>query len=834
MKRLYLILSLICLCIAGAAAQDVIWEKTAKNADLPAFFGTDNVRCATVGTLDGQKALFVVSYNTATPVASAVNVLNIGDGSLITTLTLPEESLLAEGHFPINAIGFTEDSVLFVASMAGANSTKKFNVYMWKTLTDAPKLMFSANPFPLRLGDEMVVQGKYKDGSARIYAPNFTYAGVSGKEEVRVLSLTADAQNAGEYVFAPDSVVLNIDIPARGTVAGTYYNSPTYIPMANGGYLWKYNNDSLYYQSGDGIIQVQFPVPQASPAYEQNSLVYMGMMHGRHYVAMLNSIYGRGEIYSFLPPTAANAGWVGLRQEYITPTQMATGAPNNGNRAGEVSVDWSGDKPVVYVLATNQGIGAYVALNISRSAPAPDPVPADINVLWERTRREGNMYAHFGPAGATSRWMAYGKAGGVPTLLYNSLYDPDWSEANIGTYAVDPLTGKEIRQLKKPSVVRSTTNGNINTDGTWQVASLNVSDDGKIFVTTRADSSGREVAAYEPKMPHFNIYKYDDIDADAEIIYSAPVDYTVSLGNKALTTGSYSDNTWKMYVPNLFFSTDYEPQQQEIYIFSLENIPGTGTELTYIKQMVECGGNRKVGDMSWWSPGSSPEKDFGEYSSSLYVPMADGSHFWMDSYDGLYFKPAASSGFRVDPDYITKMTNTPRYMGKGEDGKHYLAYFDYTPCCAKIVSYTDPALGVDSVTVTPPLYITGYDYPLNTNGAGDIAVNWEGDHPVVYVLSASLGIGAYEITSIGRKATTTGISLPAATASAFRLVQYGSVLQASGAEAIASIEVINLLGQRVASVAGTSQVSVSGLKGVYIVKITGISDTEEVKKILVK
>ncbi|MDR0507272.1 MAG: T9SS type A sorting domain-containing protein [Dysgonamonadaceae bacterium] len=851
MKKVFFTLGLICLSAIYIVAQESIWEQTAKNNNLPAFFGAasvEGVRSATIGYLGDQKAYFVVAYNNApaTLSSSSINVLNALNGSLITTLSLPDESLLAEGHFPVNTLGFTEDSVLFVASMAGAaDNGKKFNVYMYKSLSDAPKLMLSTNPYPLRLGDEMVVKGKYKDGSAKIYAPNFTYAGISGKEQVRVFSLAADTQNAGEYLFANDSVVMEIDVPERGSVAGNYYSSPMYIPLENGAYLWKYLSDSLYYQSGDGNVKVKFPMPEhltnnRNQIYILNNPVYMGMLHDRHYIAFLNPYHGRGEIYSFVTPTVDNAKWVGLRREYVTPTNMSGTVDNsttpaplpvNGNYTGEVAVDWSGDKPILYVLSTNQGIGAYAVPNISKSSPAPEPLPEGVNVLWERVRREGNMYVHFGTGSSTSRWMAYGKVEGIPYLFYNSMFDHDWSTTNLGTYVVDVATGQEIKQLKKPEgVVRSTTDPAVNTEGTWQFASVGVSEDGKILVTTRADSCGREVATWDPKNPHFNIYKYDGIDSEAAIVYSTSIENNVSLGNKMLVTGSYIDNTLKLYVPNLFFTNDYTPQQQEIYVFSLENIPGSGAEITCEKQMIECGGNRKVGDMTWWSPGASATKDFGEYTSSLYVPLKDGSHFWMDSYDGLYYKPVGGAGFRVNG--IPSATNVPRYMGKGRDGKHYLAYFDYMPGRAVIVSYTDLAEGVDVVATTPPLYIDGYNYPLNTSGAGDIAVNWEGEHPVVYVLSSALGIGAYEITSIGAK--DTDIKQPVVADRVFNSVQNGSYLMINGSETVASVEIINTLGQRVMLVTGKSQVLVSGLKGVYIVKIKGVSGTEEAKKILIR
>jgi hypothetical protein len=820
-KLIFTLLALFCSASFTMMAQTgILWEKTADYGNLPAWFSTAHMtRSMAYGTLDGTRALFVTTYNTTAPETSSINVIDAATGADLGALILPSGEEFAKGHFPINTVGFTEDGKLFATSMAGAAANGKFfNVYMYSSLTAAPKLMFSqeiAAPL-VRMGDEITVTGKYSDGSAKIYCPNFSYTGTSGLVEMGVLSLVADPNNAGEYVCS--LAIENLTIPPRGAVGGSYYSNPKYMPMPDGAFFWKYISDSLYYSSS--TVQATFPIGNgwANP-------VYMGTDdQGRHYFGMMYVTAEKAwaEIWSLNIPKPGAVG--GAKLEYKSPTDLGLNAIGNGNLTGDIGFDWTGDHPIIYILACNQGIAAYEATTVSRAGT--NLYAENVNVLWERTARDNNLPPFFGTIGGYNTFrITYAKMGGTPLLFTNTSYinwytDPatDWT----GVYYLDATTGQVLGRLPGlPSDFLG--------KGKWDSQALAASEDGYLFLANCAANSPRSEDVAGGKT--FAIYMYADLVNEPSLAVEVPnIPAFTSLGTRMQITGKYEDGTMKIYVPNMYFTgaDGANPQTQEIYVFSMRKVlPMLPWSINPTPQIITVTNNcdRVVGGT--WDVVSG----LGAYNAAAYIPMSESgdTYYWMDSYNGLYYKSPTFIG-RVDEDDISDHTNSLTYLGKDEAGSPYFSFITYSTGATRVAKIDDPSVGADIVAVTPLLF----DATLNnTNVQGDagVAYSWDGAHPIIYVVSANMGYGAYEITSVGPK---TGIKAPVVAKGSFIAIQQGDILRFKGEEAIKSVVLYNIAGQKIASASGVSQISVGGLKGVYVAKVTGVSGKETVVKTLIK
>ncbi|MDR1719556.1 MAG: hypothetical protein LBR67_05460, partial [Dysgonamonadaceae bacterium] len=656
---------------------------------------------------------------------------------------------------------------------------------------------------------------KYSDGSAKIYLPNFTYTGTSGLVEMGVLSLVTDSNNPGEYVCAID--YKNLTIPPRGGVLGQYYSNPKYIPMSDDTFFWKYISDSLYYSSP--TVQATFPIGNgwSNPVYmgtDAKGRLYFGMMY-------VTTEKAWAEIWSLTIPNPGAIG--GAKLEYKSPTNLGLNATSNGNLTGDIAFDWTDDHPIIYILACNQGIAAYEATTVSKAGT--DLYSENVNVLWERTSRENTLPTWFGNYYHCYR-LAYTKIGSTPYLFYGTSYVNYSSGEPIyytGTYVVDPATGRDLGKL--PDIPADYLN-----KGKWNYQALAASEDGKVFVSNVAGNSPRSEDDGGGKT--FNIVMYSAIDQDPQLVVTVEdIPAFTSLGNRMQATGKYSDGSLKIYVPNMYFTgaDGANPQTQEIYIFSMMT-PGPGMPQvinpTPQKITITNNSDRVVGGT--WDNISG----LGAYNNTAYIPITSSgdTYYWMDSYNGLYYKSPTFTG-RVDEDEIGEQTNSLVHLGKDNDGNRYLAFITYSTGTARVVESNNPAEGVTVKAVTPMMF----DAVLNnTNVQGDagVAFAWDGDHPIIYTISANMGFGAYEITSIGKQAA--GVNIIKKPESQFTPVQIDGTLYFTGDEAVKSITLYSITGQKVIDVAGVSQISTGGLKGVFIAKVIGISGKETVVKTVLK
>jgi hypothetical protein len=225
---------------------------------------------------------------------------------------------------------------------------------------------------------------------------------------------------------------------------------------------------------------------------------------------------------------------------------------------------------------------------------------------------------------------------------------------------------------------------------------------------------------------------------------------------------------------------------------------------------------------------------------SSYLRTSRGSAIFHISPDGTI---TGSSSDNTEPDYpyrVSKDATTLRYIGH-EDGFAYVAQFRYYQGLSDnelLVNLSSPLSSgeiykftlvegdqqnviehAQKIAYTPALEgVLSGGYIQNANAAGDIAINTTGINPIMYVLSGNSGIGAYKVdiepykgTSIG-KVKTSDLSV--------KVYQEGSKLIVSGADEIRSIELLSLTGQKIKQVNNRREITVSGLTGIYLLKVS--------------
>jgi hypothetical protein len=362
MKKLFTIFCLLSISVVMIAQRPsglnvtTLWEKSAANGNLPAYIGaSSNCHAMALGMMNGNPYLYVV---TREPGYYGTHIVNAANGEEVGTLINPSEEYLAQGYFPINAVEVAADGAIFVCSMA--QTTKNIlNVYMYKSHSSAPKLVFSMTaPSGRRLGDRFIVTGKYSDGSAKLYFADYGTAAVARPlNELYVLKLIADPSAAGEYVCALEEVK---NIESNPDPETKNNNLAIYLPVGSG-YYWMSTTGGLYYNNGttgSRIYSDQFKNRSTGP-------YYAGERNGKHYMAYYEWEPGIAYFVSYTLPATEGGATI----EAVTPNFCYDGGDvaQNAYAYGGVAVDWRGAKPIIYYLGYNYGIGAYQVNSLSNT-----------------------------------------------------------------------------------------------------------------------------------------------------------------------------------------------------------------------------------------------------------------------------------------------------------------------------------------------------------------------------------------------------------------------------------------------------------------------------------
>lgn len=330
MKKIFLFALLVGTFFTTSAQIDSLWERAAADGNLPAWFTTagHTERGLTHAVVSGNHRLYVVSRNAGT----FVKIINAETGADVGDLITAG---ITGGTYALNDIGATLDANLFAANLAIGAATANFKIYRWAAETDSPKVVYDNAVVgdSKRLGDRITVLGRVSDNSAQIWAADPT-----GQR----LFIFKTTDNGNSFALAD-----SIKFPAAtlGSAPACYPipEDTTFICNSNGKYLtgWSYS----------GVYMGQ--IPGGVLATGSNACLFFGNNHGMYITSYQ---YGAGNENV----RVIDVNGEGPDHARTYALSQSLGANANSNGTGDVDFMPLPDGTfILYVLSTNNGIGAY-------------------------------------------------------------------------------------------------------------------------------------------------------------------------------------------------------------------------------------------------------------------------------------------------------------------------------------------------------------------------------------------------------------------------------------------------------------------------------------------
>lgn len=314
------------ISITVTAQRIPTWSFSAAGNNLPSWLSptASTERGLAYGFINNNHRLYVVSRPN-------VLILDAQTGDVIGNLNI---SGITGGTFTLNDVEITEDGKIIAANLTTSASTSAFKVYKWDNETSTPEVIIQYSGGAYRLGDKITVVGSWSDNSAVLYA------GVANSN--RILKWT---MSNGAFVQTPQEIILS-DVTNYGT-------NPSVAPIGKGNSNFFVNATSIlpkYYSPTGTILGT---APSTVIATQSNAIRYFEKS-GRKFLVT----YQYGAFNENARILEITTGIQNARIYETTPTLGNN--PNTIGLSGDVAVrDYGRGVFIIYVLATNNGIGAY-------------------------------------------------------------------------------------------------------------------------------------------------------------------------------------------------------------------------------------------------------------------------------------------------------------------------------------------------------------------------------------------------------------------------------------------------------------------------------------------
>lgn len=356
--RFFLILTSFCLIISELNAQfSTLWERNSRTgaADVkPSWFGSATERGIEYAYIGGAHKLYVVSRNGG----SSIKVLNAETGADITLDTPFNMTGVSGGLYAINDIEITADDRFVVCNMTTDARSNPFKIYVWTseggTFADSfsffPQLNMAA-----RLGDKVEVVGSWDDGTIEVYAPVASMASGNAARVYRIKTSDQGTTWSADTIVLSGAYTTTVASPSVGVfgVGGSFYIS------GNGASPRKHTSAGAYVASSLMSASNVSSSKASTKVFTIGSDEFAVTAGYRTDPNISGNRITRGQIYNVTTPSSVvNYG--------ETPLLGDADLANASN--GDIAVRDRGDGTVtIYVLGTDQGIGAYT----TSSSPLP-------------------------------------------------------------------------------------------------------------------------------------------------------------------------------------------------------------------------------------------------------------------------------------------------------------------------------------------------------------------------------------------------------------------------------------------------------------------------------
>ncbi|MDQ2069091.1 N-acetylmuramoyl-L-alanine amidase [Natronospira bacteriovora] len=320
---------------------DTLWHRAdAVNAN-PWYFGNNAQR----GLAFGGDRIYVVSRHSEqwgphVMVHSAADGSGLGNGGASL-----DTSGIAGGTLVLNAIDSDASGRPLAANLVTDLSQQRFRAYYWPDDASEPlRVVDFSGQSAHRLGDHIAVRGSVVDGTAEIWAP------ASGVPVIYRWTMNGDGFNHWpQAIHLSDGVV--------GTSAAV-------APLENGRFLWNATGQHLRLYEGNGALLGT--VPGGIVARDSNAVRLLGRDGDDLWAAVyqFGSSNENARIVRIPESNPAGAGSLGVT------TSLA--ANSNPNASGDIAVRRNQGSVDVFVLASNNGLGAYRFAQLDLSSAQDD------------------------------------------------------------------------------------------------------------------------------------------------------------------------------------------------------------------------------------------------------------------------------------------------------------------------------------------------------------------------------------------------------------------------------------------------------------------------------
>ncbi len=314
------------------------WQRAVPTSNLPTWFGSNTERGFAYGKVGGNDRVYVVNRNAGT----FVKILDAATGADVGDLNTTG---ITGGTFPLNDIGVTDDGKIIGSNLLTAAGD--FKLYMWDDESSAPNNFLTyTTAVTVRLGDKITVRGDYSAGTAEIWAASAT-TGVVYKW----------VMNGGTFDPTPIIITLS-DAPAPAVIGSAGVG-----PLPDGSFYWSGNGSNVKKYAADGTLFGT--VPGTVVATGSNISRYLGQIGNDEYLAVFAYGTGNGNARILRIPNGVPEDAVLYE---VTPSLQVNA---NANGTGDVDVVFNNFVATVFVLCTNNGLGAYEIWNLDFTPPVP-------------------------------------------------------------------------------------------------------------------------------------------------------------------------------------------------------------------------------------------------------------------------------------------------------------------------------------------------------------------------------------------------------------------------------------------------------------------------------
>ena len=328
-KILFTIIALIFSVSLSYSQVTTLWEKSAATSTKPVWETGSLTRGIAYGSVGGSDLFFVVTRDAS-----------LGGKQIIYYDALTGDSLgqldntgITGGVAVVNDVEVSSDGKIFVGNMTTNASVDAFKVYRYDALSAVPVEVLSYNATADRLGDKFTVTGSTVDNSVVIWAA--TSLGSAGSGSLFKFTTTDNAQT-----FTPAVIPIS---STASSAAVTLVSDTVFYHDAHGTYPTKYTTDGTLIGS----------LPNTVIATSGSALRYLNTFLGDEYIVVNDLLTTSNNakiirIFGGVPDSATVLG--------STPLLGSTAAGGLGDVAVKKVSEYIYN---IYVLATNNGFGAY-------------------------------------------------------------------------------------------------------------------------------------------------------------------------------------------------------------------------------------------------------------------------------------------------------------------------------------------------------------------------------------------------------------------------------------------------------------------------------------------